>query len=81
MLAQEIIQIPSSEAPVERVFSALSNVTNTEMCNVGPETLKARLVVKFDSIFECAGSIPFNDLIDDPIKSLKLKKFPELGYT
>lgn len=79
-IAQEIIQIPSTEAPVERVFGALSQVTSTEMCNVDPETLNARLIVKFDTIFAKATNIYIDDLLNDPALSLKLKKYPQLGY-
>ena len=45
------VEIHSSESAFDRVFSALSRVTSTEMCNVTPLALNARLVVKFDSIF------------------------------
>lgn len=45
------------------------------MCNVKRDTLNARLIVKFDSIFGAVGSIALNDLINNPIKSMKLEKF------
>lgn len=44
------------------------------MCNVKQETLNARLMGTFDSIFWAAGSVTLNDLINDPIKSLELEK-------
>ena len=80
MIEKEICLIPCTEAAVERVFSALSKVSSSDMCNVKQDTLNARLIVKFDSIFGAAGSVTLNDLINDPIKSLKLEKYPQLGY-
>ena len=61
------VTIPSSESAVERVFSALSRVTPTEMCNVTPIALNARLVVKFDSIFGSAGKVEWQELVEDPV--------------
>ena len=75
------VTIPSSESAVERVFSALSRVTSTEMCNVTPLTLNARLVVKFDSIFGNAGKVERQELVEDPVKTLKLYRYPVLGYS
>lgn len=68
-LAVEVLQIPSSEAAVERLFSALSLATKGEMCNSHIESLNARLIVKFDSIFKDAGSIPWEKFAD------KIKEF------
>lgn len=79
MIEKEICLIPCTEAAVERVFSALSKVSSSDMCNVKQDTLNARLIVKFDSIFGAAGSVTLNILINDPIKSLKLEKYPQLG--
>ena len=61
------VSIPSSESAVERVFSALSRVTSTEMCDVTPLALNARLVVKFDSIFGSAGKVEWQELVEDPV--------------
>lgn len=48
------------------------------MCNVGPETLEAHLIVEFVSFYDFTRSVPFNYLIDNQIKSLKLKKIGNL---
>lgn len=75
--AQEIINIPSTEAPVERVFEALSELYSAKMCHSGAENLQARLIFKFDTIFNKAGSVFINDLLDNPSKTLKLEKYPQ----
>ena len=57
----EILQIPSSEAAVEKIFSVLSRLTRAEMCNSHCESLNARLIVKFDSIFKEAGAFTWEN--------------------
>lgn len=76
-LAYQIVQIPSTECAVERMFSALSKVASTETCNVKPETLNARLIVKFDSIFAAAGAVSWEKLSRDTTKALKMHKYPK----
>ncbi|KAK8835911.1 hypothetical protein M9Y10_040289 [Tritrichomonas musculus] len=63
-LAIEILQIPSSEAAVERLFAALSRATRGEMCNSNVSSLNARMIVKFDSIFKELGSIKWEDFAE-----------------
>ena len=75
------VTIPSSESAVERVFSALLRVTSTEMCNVTLLALNALLVVKFDSIFGSAVNVEWQELVEDPVKTLKLYRYPALGYS
>ncbi|KAK8839593.1 hypothetical protein M9Y10_028650 [Tritrichomonas musculus] len=74
-LVTEVLQIPSSESAVERLFSSLSKIVSCENCNVTPITLDSRLMVKFDSIFGRAGSVTLRDISDNPEKNLKLGKF------
>lgn len=76
ILAQEVLQIPSTETACERLFSALSGTTEPRMSNILPETVEARLTVKFDSIFKRAGSVSIDDIGHDPRKALKLHKYP-----
>lgn len=38
-LAKEVLQIPSSEAAVERLFTFLSDLTSNKMCNSKEQTL------------------------------------------
>lgn len=78
-IATNVLCIPSSEAAVERLFSSLSKVASSQMCNISPVTLNARLIVKFDSIFQNAGPIKWEDLAK-PEQSLKLNEYPCLGY-
>lgn len=75
-LAYQVIQIPSTECAVERMFSTLSKVASTETCNVKPETLNSRLIVKFDSVFAAAGQVSWEDLSQDTSKALKMHKYP-----
>lgn len=74
-IVTEVLQIPSSESAVERLFASLSKMVSCENCNVSPETLNARLCVKFDSIFSRASSITLAEISENPEKVLKLKKF------
>ena len=59
------------------MFSALSKVASAETCNVKPETLNARLIVKFDSIFAAAGAVSWEKLSRDTTKALKMHKYPK----
>ena len=77
-LAKEILSIPSTETACERLFSALSAVTQSQMCNISPEMVNARLMVKFDSIFERAGKVDLKKLSTDTDDSLKLTKLPTI---
>lgn len=63
-LAIEVLQILSSEAAVERLFSALSLATKGKMCNSHVDSLNARLIVKFDSIFKDAGPISWENSVN-----------------
>ena len=63
-LAIEILQIPSSEAAVERLFAALSRATRGEMCNSNVSSLNARMIIKFDSIFKELGSIKWEEFAE-----------------
>lgn len=74
-IVSEVLQIPCSESAVERLFASLSKIVSSENCNVSPETLNSRLIVKFDSIFSRAGSVSLQDISDNPDKTLKLGKF------
>lgn len=74
--AIEILLIPSSEAAVERVFRALSELTESNMSKISRETINARLVVKFDSIFGRAGPISWEDFGNETKDIFKLKKYP-----
>lgn len=75
VLASEVLRIPSSEAAVERVFSSLSRITMCQMCNSEEESIKARLIVKFDSIFQKAGAINWVDLANNTENELKLLNY------
>lgn len=70
-LAIEVLQIPASEAAVERLFTALSRATRQEMCNSHVESLNSRLIVKFDSIFEDIGAIEWEEF-DTRIKKIDI---------
>lgn len=70
-LAREILSIPSTETACERLFSALSRTTDKSMSNIQPKTVNARLMVKFDTIFERAGKINMSDICNDPKTVLK----------
>lgn len=72
----EVLQIPASEAPVERIFSALSRIARSETKNVTPQTLNSRLIVRFDTIFSEAGSVFWEDLLENPTHAFKLDKYP-----
>ena len=61
------VTIPSFESAFDRVFSALTRVASTEMCNATPLALNARLVVKFDSIFGNAGKVEWQELVENPV--------------
>lgn len=74
-VAEEILQIPATEAACERVFSSLSAATKSERCNVQEQTLDARLTVKFECIFNRAGKVSLDELASDPQKALKLSKY------
>ena len=74
-LAKEILSIPSTETACERLFSALSATTQGTMCNIGPETVNARLMVKFDYIFERAGKVKLSEISKNSVKTLNLRKF------
>lgn len=78
--ANEVLLIPSSETAVERVFRALSGLTENKMSKVSRETINARLMVKFDSIFGRAGPILWEDFGDETKDILKLKKYPILRF-
>lgn len=60
-LTIEVLQIPASEAAVERLFSALSRAARQEMCNSHVKSLKGRIIVKSDSIFEDIGAIEWEE--------------------
>lgn len=63
ILAKEVLEIPSTEAAVERLFTFLSNLTSGHMCNSQEETLSSRLIVKFDTIFRNAGQVQWKNLV------------------
>ena len=73
-LAKEILSIPCTETACERLFSALSATTHVSMCNIGPDTVNARLMVKFDYIFERSGKVNPSELNKNAVKTLNLKK-------
>lgn len=72
--ATDVLTIPSSEIAVERVFASLSLITSNDMCNILPITLNARLIIKYDSFFNKAGSIKFEDLGDDEKSPLQFSE-------
>lgn len=73
LLARDILLIPSSEAPVERVFSALTGATTSHMCNLKPETVNARLTIKFDTLFLGIENIKYHDLVTNAEQIMDLK--------
>lgn len=76
-VATEILSIPSTETACERLFSALSNLTSTKMSNLKPETVNARLMVKFNTIFEKTGKITVKDIHSNGISALN-ENYPNL---
>ena len=71
-LASELLLIPASESTVERVFSALTKVTLNEMKKIKVETINSRLIIKYDCIFNKAGSVRWEELMKDPFFELRL---------
>ena len=80
-LVKEILIIPCTETACERLFSALSATTTGTMCNISPETVNARLMVKFEYIFENAGKVNISGLNHKTENSLHLIRSSKNGKT
>ena len=46
MIAQDILCIPATSTPSERLFSASGLLTSGRMSNIGPENLEKRVLIK-----------------------------------
>ena len=59
----------------EHLCRVFWQTTGTSLAKFSPQTVKTKLMVKFDFIFKRAGKVNLHDISYDPKKALKLDKF------